>query len=93
MRGLGLRLWYGAALEMHRAPRPNRYAKARGRGRLSPLALRLLRLIVNIRLDGAVATGRALGSMAHGCDRSSAAFTTVHRTASPAARGGSAAIK
>ena len=39
------------------------------------LALRLLRLIVNIRLDRARATCRALGSMAHGCDRSSVAFT------------------
>jgi hypothetical protein len=55
--------------------------------------LRLVRLIVKIELGRARATSRALGSMAHGCDRSSVAFTTVHRTASTAARGGSAVIK
>jgi hypothetical protein len=53
------------------------------------LALQLLRLIVNIGLGRAVATGRALVSMTPRCDRSSVAFTAVHRTASTAAPGGS----
>jgi hypothetical protein len=52
----------------------------------SQLALRLLRLIVDIRLDRARSTCRALGSMDHGCDRGSVAFTTVYRTVSTAAR-------
>jgi hypothetical protein len=42
-------------------------------------SLRLLRLIVNIGLDGARATGRALGGMAHGCDRSSAVVQPLQR--------------
>jgi hypothetical protein len=56
-----------------------RSAAPAGAGGARQLALRP---IVKTEVGRARTTSRALGSMAHGCDRSSVAFTTVPRTAS-----------